>query len=130
MNELQDVTKLVFKDLMEDSQPVPDGNEMVELLDYYRLNGVPVTQDQAKAMFLLKEEGFDDIANYAFVMRPHMTKPKKFMELISKITMADRIRGNAKLSNLLKANVASTSQVAPVNPKDYEAKAMKKSELR
>jgi len=130
MHELIDVTKLAFKDLMEDAQPEVEGNEMLELLEFYRLNGVPLTQDQVKAIFLLKEEGFEDIAIYANAMRPQMTKPKKFMELINKITLADRIRGNAKLSNLLKANVASTSQVAPVNPKDYEAKAMKKSELR
>lgn len=125
------VTEIAFQDLMEEDQAPKEPNEMLELLVFYRDNGVPLTEEQVKAMFLLNEHGLGDIAIFANSARPQLTKPKKFMELINKITLADRIKGNAKLSNLLKANVASTSgQVAPVNPKDYEAKAMKKSEIR
>lgn len=125
-----DVTKLAFSDLMEESTET-ESNEMLDLLEFYRLHGVPLTDQQVRASFLLNEMGLGDIAIYANAVRPAMTKPKKFMELINKITLADRIKGNAKLSNLLKANVASTSgQMPAVNPKDYEAKALRKNELR
>lgn len=125
------VTELAFNELMEEDTGNREPNEMLELLEFYRANGVPLTQDQVKSMFLMKENGLEDIAVFVASVRPHMTKPSKFMDLINKITLADRIKGNAKLSNLLKANVASTSaQTAQVNPRDLEAKAMRKSELR
>lgn len=126
---MENVTELVFKELLEDDiQSEP--NELLQLLMYYQQNGVPLTEEQVKAMFLLKENGLGDIATFANTVRPSMTKPKFFMKLIEKITLADRIKGNAKLSNLLKANMAAGQAVPPVNPKDYEAKAMRKGELR
>lgn len=131
MTTEMNVTELAFNELMEEDNGQREPNEMLELLQFYRQNGVPLTQEQVKSMFILKENGLSDIAVFVNAVRPEMTKPKKFMELINKITLADRIKGNAKLSNLLKANVASTSaQTAQVNPKDLEAKAMRKSELR
>lgn len=122
------VTELAFKDLMEEDKESNE-NELLELLEFYRHNGVPLTEKQVKATLLLHEFGLDDISQFANSVRPQMTKPKMFMKLIEKITLADRIKGNAKLSNLLKANVASTSQQVP-NASDYQAKAMRKSELR
>lgn len=131
MTTEMNVTELAFHELMEEDSVQREPNEMLELLQFYRQHGVPLTQEQVKAMFIMQENGLSDIAVFVNAVRPEMTKPKKFMDLINKITLADRIKGNAKLSNLLKANVASTSaQTAQVNPKDYEAKAMRKSELR
>lgn len=131
MTTEMNVTELAFHELMEEDSGQREPNEMLELLQFYRQHGVPLTQEQVKAMFIMQENGLSDIAVFVNAVRPEMTKPKKFMDLINKITLADRIKGNAKLSNLLKANVASTSaQTAQVNPKDYEAKAMRKSELR
>jgi hypothetical protein len=122
------VTELAFKDLMEEDTEKNE-NELLELLEFYRYNGVPLTEQQVKATMILNEYGLKDIALFANEVRPLMTKPKMFMKLIEKITLADRIKGNAKLSNLLKANVASTSQQMP-NASEYQAKALRKSELR
>lgn len=131
MNQSLNVTEIAFKDLLEEETPSSEANEMLELLHFYRQHGVPLTHDQVKSMLILKENGLEDIAIFVNAVRPEMTKPKGFLDVIGKITLADRIRGTAKLSNLLKANVASASgQVAAVNPKDYEAKAMRKSELK
>ncbi|MOA69346.1 hypothetical protein D3C78_1974790 [compost metagenome] len=43
-----------------------------------------------------------------------MTPTSKLFKLIDKLTLADRIKGNAKLSNLLKANANPANSVSGV----------------
>ncbi|MBK5491717.1 hypothetical protein JFU02_01735, partial [Bacillus sp. TH13] len=64
-------------------------------------------------MFLMREMGVGDIAKFMVDMKPKVTPFQRFFELINKITLADRIKGNAKLSGLIKAQVASANGVMP-----------------
>ena len=104
------VQDLMTKELLQDDT---DNNEMVELLEFIRFNGVPLTGDQAKAMFILKENGMMDLANYVHNIRQHMTPSKKFFDFVNKLTLADRIKGNAKLSGILKANANPANGAMP-----------------
>jgi hypothetical protein len=95
------VQDLIQKELLTENS---DDNETLQIMEFMRDNGVPITNFQASGMFLLRENGIEDLANYVMNVRQHMTPTKKFFELVSKLTLADRIKGNAKLSGILKAN--------------------------
>lgn len=95
------VQELLQSELMEQSS---DDNEMLEVLEFVRQNGVPLTKEQAQAIFMLNSYGMSDVANYIINVRPQMTAVKKYYDMTNKLTLADRIKGNAKLGNLLKAN--------------------------
>ncbi|MNO48611.1 hypothetical protein D3C76_389490 [compost metagenome] len=90
--------------LIEELLEVNDDNEMIQVLDFVRKNGVPLTQSQAQAAFLLQEYGLSDIPMFAETIRAQMTPVSRFYKMVDKLTLADRIKGNAKLSGLLKAN--------------------------
>lgn len=126
MSKITNVQDYMMKDLFEEDNE-NTGNELLELLEFTKLNGVPLTDDQVKASFLLSEMGMKDIANYAIAIRSELTPTKKFFKLIDKITLADRIKGNAKLSNLIKAQVASPSGMMP--SANDQPKPMTKKEI-
>jgi hypothetical protein len=120
------VQDLIQREIFEESQN--SNNEMLELIEHVQRNGISLTDDQIKAWFLLKENGLEDIAMYMNAVRPMATPVKLIFDLINKITMADRIKGTAKLDKILKAQVASPSGVMP-NANDVQAKALKEKEL-
>lgn len=95
------VQDMIMKELMEEKS---EDNETLQLLEFVRDNGVPLTSSQAAGLYLLKENGMSDLANYIVNVRTKMTPIKKFFELVNKLTLADKIKGNAKLSGILKAN--------------------------
>jgi hypothetical protein len=103
-------------------------SDMVELLEFVRVNATPLTNNQVEAMFLLNEFGLEDIARYMNNVRPFVTPKKNYYDMVSKITLADRIKGTAKLKDIMKSQVPSTEQVP--NPNEFKAKPMRESELR
>lgn len=96
--------------LIEELLEVNDDNEMIQVLDFFRKNGVPLTQDQARGIFLLNEMGLSDIALFAQTVRSQMAPVNHYFKMTDKLTLADRIKGNAKLGNLLKANANPANQ--------------------
>ena len=120
------VQDLISQDMFEKGEN--NNNEMLEILEFTKSNGTPLTQDQVKAWFLLNESGLQDIALFANAVRPQLTPMKKIFEMVNKITMADRIKGTAKLDKILKAQVASPTQAMP-NANDLQAKALKEKDL-
>lgn len=96
--------------MIEDLLESKDDNDMIQVLDFVRKHGVPLTQDQARASFLLDEMGLSDIALFAQTMRTQMTPVNRYYKMTDKLTLADRIKGNAKLGNLLKANANPANQ--------------------
>lgn len=98
--EQRNVQDYLIEDLLETS----DDNEMIQVLDFIRTNGVPLTQAQAQAMFLLSDADIEDVGLYVQTIRAQMTPISSYFKMTDKLTLADRIKGNAKLSNLLKAN--------------------------
>ncbi|HER2159128.1 TPA: hypothetical protein VJS26_001737, partial [Streptococcus pyogenes] len=114
------VQDLISQDMFEKKDS--GGNDMLEVLQFTKENGVPLTEDQVKAWFLLNENGLEDIALFANAVRPQMTPMKKIFDMVNKITMADRIRGTAKLDKILKASVSNPNQSMP-SANDVQAKA-------
>lgn len=103
---MQTAQEFMIEDLLESN----DDNDMIQVLDFVRKNGVPLTQDQARASFLLDEMGLGDIALFAQTMRTQMVPVTRYFKMTDKLTLADRIKGNAKLGNLLKANANPANQ--------------------
>ncbi|MDA2526592.1 hypothetical protein PDQ24_32835 [Bacillus cereus] len=107
------VQEVMVSDFYEEEKEEVENNEMLELLHFMQQNGVPLKSEQVQAMFLMQEMGVGDIAKFMVDMKPKVTPFQRFFELINKITLADRIKGNAKLSGLVKAQVASANGVMP-----------------
>ncbi|MCU5198102.1 hypothetical protein OCE52_25245 [Bacillus mobilis] len=107
------VQEVMMSDFYEEDEEEVNNNEMLELLHFMQQNGVPLKNEQVEAMFLMQEMGVGDIAKFMVDMKPKVTPFQRFFELINKITLADRIKGNAKLSGLIKAQVASANGVMP-----------------
>lgn len=121
---MKTVQDFMISDLLE----VEDSgsNETVELLTFLRENSVPMTKHQLQAIFMLKENGLEDIANFAYNAKRVVTPSRMFFDMVSKLTLADRIKGNAKLSHLLKANA---NPAGSMKPEDVQAKSMSKKEI-
>lgn len=109
------VQDVIYKEFYEEEEKEKDtgNNEMLELLYFIQESGVPLKSEQVEAMFLMQEMGVGDIAKFMVDMKPKVTPVQRFFDLINKITLADRIKGNAKLSGLVKAQVASANGVMP-----------------
>jgi hypothetical protein len=85
------------------------GTDMRDVLEFMRKNGVPLTAKQVQGLTLLtmisdEFNDFEDLQQHIIKFRPEMTSTKKYFETINKITLGDRIKGHAKLGNLLKAS--------------------------
>jgi hypothetical protein len=120
------VQDLISKDIIESDED-KSSNDMLEILQFVKDNGVPLTNDQVQAWFLLNEMGLADIALFANAVRPLVTPNKLYFDMVNKITLADRIKGSAKLDKLLKASVASPSN--QVSSADLQPKALREKEL-
>ncbi|GAV16100.1 hypothetical protein [Paenibacillus sp. NAIST15-1] len=97
---METVQDIMTSELLETSTE----NEMIEVLDFIRMHGVPLTAYQAQALFQLQEAGLSDLAVHIGSVRSQMTPVKRYYDMTNKLTLADRIKGNAKLGQLLKAN--------------------------
>lgn len=110
------VQDLLISDLLEEDSPQ---NEFVEVMEHFIQNGVPLTNDQSRAIFLLNEFGLADISSYILNVRKHMTPTARIYKLIDSLTMANRIKGNAKLQKVLQQQVqAPQDPYAPVSRKE------------
>ncbi|EJP95787.1 hypothetical protein [Bacillus paranthracis] len=108
------VQETMIEDFYEkDDEESSHDNEMLEMCYFIQKNGVPLKNQQVEGTFLLTEMGLGDIPKFMMEMKPKVTPFQRFFELINKITLADRIKGNAKLSGLVKAQVASANGVMP-----------------
>lgn len=87
--------------------------EMEALLNFVRKNAVPLSSEQIKGIFLLREFGMGDIADFVNGMRSNLASKQDYLSFVNSITLGDRIRGNAKLANILKAQVTSASNQLP-----------------
>ncbi|HDR4573541.1 TPA: hypothetical protein QCQ70_004365 [Bacillus cytotoxicus] len=124
------VQELMIEDYYEKDEEDTNDNEMLELLHFMRQNGVPLKNEQVEATFLLQEFGLSDIPRFMMNAKPKVTPFKRFFELINKITLADRIKGNAKLSGLIKAQVASANGVMPEMSKHMREQQRIQREVR
>ncbi|MGH0590502.1 hypothetical protein ACQVQY_31645 [Bacillus mycoides] len=120
---LPDVQDVMKEEILEEDIS-NESIETVQLFQYMKENSVPLKSSQMKGILLLNENGCKDIADYIISVKKQ-SLPLSFYERILKIlTMFDRIKGNAKLSHLLKAN-ANPSLSLSAN----SAKVVKGNEL-
>ena len=124
----KEVQDLLQQEFFKESSKVD--NDMVLNLMFFRNFATKLSNDQIKGLFYLKSLGsdFDDIYQHVLMMRKETTPFKKFMKFINTITLADRIKGSAKLKDVLKSSVASPSTT--VNMSELQPKELRESELK
>lgn len=122
MGSVQDI---LIQDLLETDDNKT--NETIELMSFMRDSGVPLTKDQLQGFLLLNEMELGDLANYTYNARRLVTPNSLFFKILDKLTLADRIKGNAKLSHLLKAN--ANPATTAVKPDELQAKGMSRKEI-
>lgn len=120
------VQDLLTGDLLHVAQS-EGSNETVEVLEFMRDNSVPFTEDQLVGFLMLQENGLTDIANMAYNARKLVAPKRTYFDLISKLTLADRIRGNAKLSHLLKAN--ANPAAGALSSKELQMQGLSRKEI-
>lgn len=121
------VQDLLIGDLLHVPELDEGKNETVEILEFMRDYSVSLTESQLAAFLMLEENGLTDIANMAYNARKLVTPKRTYFDLVSKLTLADRIKGNAKLSHLLKAN--ANPAASALSPKDLQAQGMSRKEI-
>lgn len=77
-------------------------NDTVQILDFIRENGVPLNNEQVEACFLLDSMELQDISKYVHKVRKFMLPFKSIIKSFETMTLANRIKGTAKLDNVLK----------------------------
>lgn len=105
------VQEYLDRDLFEEIDD--SSSEMESLLNFIRKNAVPLTSEQIQGIFLLREFGMGDIADFANGMRSNLASKQDYLSIVNSITLGDRIKGNAKLANIVKAQVTSASGQLP-----------------
>lgn len=98
-HEIKSVQDLMTKVLLEQND---SDNDTVQIMEFVRDNAVPINNEQAEAIFLLKELELDDIAEYVQTIRKQMNPFRNFTKMVEMMTLAHRIKGSAKLDNVLK----------------------------
>lgn len=121
-NNAQDAIKAMFED------DTSETNETLQLLNFIKNDGTPLTENQIKAQLLINEfPELEDINKLMLYHKQHVTPVTLFFKLIDKLTLADRIKGNAKLSHLMKAN-ANPANTA-LRPEDVQPKGFSRKEI-
>lgn len=118
---VQDMLQNLFE---EDTQ---DSNETLELMKFIKQEGTPFTTSQIKGMLLLSQyEETKDLVKPVVQFKQHVTPSKLYFDLIGKLTLADRIKGSAKLSHLMKA---TSNPAQTLKPEEVQAKGFSKKEI-
>lgn len=122
---METVQDYLIADLLEIDKK-EDSNETVQVLEFMRDNATPMSKDQLQGILLLNENDLGDLSNYVFGARKAMTPSRIFFEMVGKLTLADRIKGNAKMAHLMKA---SANPAGSMKSEDLQAQGMKRSEI-
>lgn len=99
MQDVKSVQDVMTKLLLEQSE---SDNDTVQIMEFVRDNGVPINNEQAEAILLLNEFGLNDISDYVQKVRVKMNPFRNFTKFLEMMTLAHRIKGSAKLDNVLK----------------------------
>ncbi|MCM3738526.1 hypothetical protein M3215_22800 [Bacillus cytotoxicus] len=117
------VQDMLTKDILEEDI-ANDTIETVQLFQFMKHNAVPLTKRQQQGMLILNENGLHDLSLYVAGMKEEVLPLSEYHKTLEKLTLADRIKGNAKLSHLLKANANPSLSLSANN-----AKVVKGNEL-
>ena len=76
--------------------------ELVQGFEHLQDYVLPLTGRQIKGIALLRQLGMHHIADQALELRKTMAGPDAFLEFTDKLTLGDRIKGNARLANVVR----------------------------
>ena len=124
---MQTAQEIFNSDFLEKEEQT--SNETLDLLEFMKKKSVPFTDKQIKAMLLLKENGLDDLINLAITFKSEVTPTEVYYKTIDKLTLADRIKGNAKLSHLVKSE-GMANPAAGLKAKDMRVEGMNRRDLQ
>lgn len=116
--------EILTSELLEDDEQ--GSNETLELFKFMRDNSTKLSDSQVQAMLLLNENGLSDISSYMMESKRTVTPVTIYYKILDKLTMADRIKGNAKLSHLMKA---SANPAEGIKSQDLQAQGMSRREI-
>ncbi|WP_199187135.1 hypothetical protein, partial [Trinickia caryophylli] len=74
------VQEFMIKELLE----VSDDNEMMQVLDFVKQNGVPLSSSQVAGAFLLSEAGIMDVFPFINASRKLMTPMERVYRMVDK----------------------------------------------
>jgi hypothetical protein len=118
------VQEMLTKDILEEEGSTKT-IETVQLFPIHeKKHAVPLTKKQQMAMLLLNENGLSDTSSYIAGMKEEVLPLSEYHKTLEKLTLSDRIKGNAKLSHLLKANANPSLSLS-----ENSAKVVKGNEL-
>lgn len=103
-------------------------NETLDLLKFMKESSTPLSADQIRAMMLLQENELFDLAGLVPIFRTEVTPSEIYFKTIDKLTLADRIKGNAKLSHLMKTEGAGNPAGA-LKASEVQAQGMSRKEI-
>lgn len=117
---------VILKEILQDEEM--KSNETLDLLQFMQYNSTPLTKSQFQAMLLLNENGLDDLSSLMLEMKHLSTPQKTYFSTIEKLTLADRIKGNAKLSHLVKSE-GMANPAGQLKASDIQAQGMSRREI-
>lgn len=117
---------VIMSEILQDDEQT--SNETLDLLQFMQFNSTPLTEQQFQSILLLQTNGLDDIADMLLSMKFLATPQKTYMSTIEKLTLADRIKGNAKLSHLVKSN-GMANPAGQLTASDVQAQGMSRREI-
>lgn len=113
---MEDLQEFLSRDLYDND--LNSDYELESLLNFIRLNTVPFSSDQIKAIFLLNEFGLGDIGRYLNAMRGHMVVKKDYLAFVDSLTLGNRVKGTAKLEQILKSTNSNAD--IKVSPSEFK----------
>lgn len=119
--------ELFNKEFLEDD--IQNSNETLDLFRFMRDQSTSLNENQLKGLLLLHEYGLDDLADLVLNSRKMVTNNSLYFKLLDKLTLADRIKGNAKLSHLMKTDGSATNPAGQLKASDVQAQGMSRREI-
>lgn len=123
MSNAQDTLNKLF---LEDDEA--SSNATLDLFRFMKNESTPLNENQLKALYMLESNGLSDLAHFAIQSRSLVTHNSIYFKTLEKLTLADRIKGNAKLSHLVKST-ATGDPAQGLNPKELQAQGMSRREI-
>lgn len=126
VKEMPTAQDIIQKEFLEDDEQ--KSNETLDLLKFMQHHSTPLSQGQLQAMVMLQSNGLNDLAQLVLDYKHLATPQETYTKTIEKLTMADRIKGNAKLSHLVKSD-GMANPAGNLKAQDMQAQGMSRREI-
>lgn len=107
----QDVYSVLFKEY--ENNEIQSEGELMQMMNFLKYNGNPFTAEKIEGIYLLnsfnEDNEFTDLINYLYNVNSETVPVEIYYNMVNKLTLADRLKGNVKLSNVLKQPISNTN---------------------